>query len=127
MSSSTLSRGRTQITRSRANVGNVVHEAAENVEYVHLFVLKGVPLVDTTDDAVVVNQNDGRRNVQLRVFIGEADYALCFNVDADMSEQVHLATNLCVSPYEKICINSSDPKANLVISGIVTQKPILHF
>ena len=128
MSSSTLSRGRTHITRSHANVGNVVHEAGENIEYVHLSVLKGVLLDETGDDAVIVNQNVNQnevRKVQLRVLIGEDDAALYFDIDSDNGKETHLANNLCLNPYEKVCISSSNPKTNLVINGVVTRKPVI--
>ena len=122
MSSTTLSRGRTKITRTHANIGNVVHEACECVEYVHLCVLNGVSLDESTADAVVVNQNE---NVRLRVVIGEDDSALYFNFNLNAENEVHLANNLCVNPYEKIYISTSNPQANVVINGVVTRKPVL--
>ena len=124
-SSSSLSRGRTRIDRRHANVGTVIHEAHDAVEYVHLSVIKGMSLdTDCPDDVVVVNENNN--DVQIRVLIGENSESLFFTINRNVRSETKLADNLCVHPYEQVIVSISDPNARLVVNGVVTRKPVLR-
>ena len=125
-SSSTLSRGRTRISRRHVNIGNIVHEAGDAIEYIHLSVLKGASLDEDVPDVVVVNENGVENNVQLRVVIGENADALFFNISRNVRGELRLADNLCVHPYEQVYVSTSDPDARLIVNGVVTRKPVLR-
>ena len=126
-SSSSLSRGRTLIDRRHVNVGNVIHEARDAIEYVHLRVIKGMSLdVECTDDLVIVNDGSAQ-DVQLRVLIGENAEALLFTINCKaVHSEMRLADNLCVHPYEQVIVSISDPSARLIVNGIVTDTPVLR-
>lgn len=120
-----LSRGRTRIDRRHANIGNVIHQAGDAIEYVHLSVIKGMSLdTDCPNDVDVVSEKD--QDVQIRVLIGEKSESLFFNISCDIRSETKLVDNLCVHPYERVVVSISDPNARLVVNGVVTRKPVLR-
>ena len=121
-----LSEGRTLLSRAHANIGVKVHcaDGARSGHFVHL---QALPVMDMdanvtleTDGFVAVVNDDAM--VTFRIVVGCTTEALIVRVPV-FTVPTTLAVNLWVQPGEEIWMSTSHPR-KFVVNGTTSHRPM---